>query len=129
MMRDPPAMAEDYHEAGKDKPHFNFVGDSVADMSYQSGALDATITAAAGDDVALFSELRQAFRDSVAHQVDLLGRSRCDGNWHVAAMRLKGLAASFHAEELMDLADRTLESAPGEPTVVRDLKSYIATLG
>lgn len=93
-------------------------------MVYEAGSLDATLAAAAGDDAALFAELRRAFVDSLAGQIDLLGRARCDGNWQVAAMRLKGLAASFHSDPLIRLAERALESAPGEPTVIRDLKSY-----
>ena len=74
-------------------------------MAFESGTLEATIAAAAGDDSALFAELHEAFVESVARQVDLLSRSRCDGNWHVAAMRLKGLGASFHVEKLIRLSD------------------------
>lgn len=74
----------------------------------------------------LMAELRGAFVDSVARQVDLLERSRCDGNWVVAAMRLKGLAASFHSERLLALAEQALESAPGEPTAVRRLKAFLS---
>jgi hypothetical protein len=62
----------------------------------------------------------------VTRQVDLLSRARCDGNWHVAAMRLKGLAASFHSAQLLALAERALDSAPGEPTVIRRLQAYLA---
>lgn len=94
-------------------------------MAYESGALDATLAAAAGDDPALLEELRQAFSDSLSRQVDLLRRARCDGNWHVAAMRLKGLAASFHAEPLIGLADEALEAVPGEPGVVRKLQAFL----
>ena len=94
-------------------------------MAYEAGALDATIAAAAGEDPALFAELRGAFRESLARQVDLLRRARCDGNWHVAALRLKGLAASFHAEPLLALAEEALEAAPGEPGVVRRLQSFL----
>lgn len=97
-------------------------------MVYESGALDTTLSAAAGDDPQLFAELRKAFRESVERQVDLLGRSRCDGNWRVAAMRLKGLAASFHAEALIVLADEAIEAAPGEPTIVRKLKAFAEDL-
>ncbi|WP_114520030.1 Hpt domain-containing protein [Altererythrobacter sp. ZODW24] len=93
-------------------------------MAYESGALDATLAAAAGDDPALFAELRKAFADSLDKQIDLLKRSRCDGNWNIAAMRLKGLAASFHAEKLVLLAEEALESAPGEPTIVRRLEAF-----
>ena len=94
-------------------------------MAFESGTLEATIAAAAGDDPELISELRAAFIESVARQIDLLSRSRCDGNWHVAAMRIKGLGASFHVEKLTDLADEALEAAPGEPTIVRRLLSFV----
>ncbi|WP_061924145.1 hypothetical protein [Altererythrobacter epoxidivorans] len=94
-------------------------------MAYESGALDATLAAAAGEDSALMAELRLAFVESARKQVDLLKRSRCDGNWNVAAMRLKGLAASFHASELYDLAEEALTSAPGEPTVVRKIEQVL----
>ncbi|OJW63464.1 MAG: Hpt domain-containing protein [Sphingomonadales bacterium 63-6] len=94
-------------------------------MAYENGALDATLAAAAGDDPALLVELREAFTQSLANQVDLLRRARCDGNWNVAAMRLKGLAASFHAEGLIDLAEEALDSAPGEPVVIRKLEQFL----
>jgi hypothetical protein len=94
-------------------------------MAYVSGDLDATLAAAAGEDAALFAELRAAFTESLARQIDLLRRSRCDGNWQVAAMRLRGLAASFHAEPLIALADEALECAPGEPGIVRRLQAFL----
>lgn len=94
-------------------------------MSYEAGSLDATLAAAAGNDPEMFRELRQAFIESVTRQVDLLERSRCDGNWRMAALRLKGLAASFRAEGLIPLAEHALDAAPGEPTAVRALKRYL----
>lgn len=94
-------------------------------MVYEAGALDATLAAAAGEDEALFAELRGAFAESLARQVDLLRRARCDGNWQVAALRLKGLAASFHAEPLIVLAEEALDAAPGEPTIVRRLQAFV----
>ncbi len=94
-------------------------------MAYEAGALDATLAAAAGDDAALFAELRAAFIDSLSRQVDLLRRARCDGNWQIAAMRLKGLAVSFHAEPLVILADEALECAPGEPGIVRRMQAFL----
>ena len=94
-------------------------------MAYESGALDATLAAAAGDDPALLAELRKAFTESLETQVDLLKRSRCDGNWNLAAMRLKGLAASFHAEGLIVLAEEALDAAPGEPVVIRKLENFV----
>ncbi|HMP55729.1 MAG TPA: Hpt domain-containing protein [Novosphingobium sp.] len=94
-------------------------------MAYEAGNLDATLAAAAGDDAALFAELREAFIDSLARQIDLLRRSRCDGNWQVAALRLKGLAASFHAERLIALAEEALDGAPGDPAAIRRLQAFL----
>lgn len=93
-------------------------------MVYENGALDQTLAAAAGDDPALLAELRAAFVDSLERQLDLLRRARCDGNWNIAALRLKGLAASFHAGELIRLADEAIGAAPGEPTVVRKIERF-----
>lgn len=95
-------------------------------MAFESGALDATLAAAAGEDPALLRELRAAFIESATKQLDLLKRSRCDGNWRVAAMRLKGLAASFHAQDLLIVAENALLSAPGEPAAIRDIESVLA---
>lgn len=95
-------------------------------MAYQSMEFDAALAAAAGDDPALAGELRTAFAESVARQVDLLRRSRCDGNWQVAALRIKGVAASFHARSLMDLADEALDGAPGEPGIVRRMQQFLS---
>ncbi len=93
-------------------------------MAYEVGALDATLAAAAGEDAILFSELRQAFIESLDRQIDLLRRSRCDGNWQMAAMRIKGLAASFHADALIELAEEALDGAPGDPAVVRQIQTF-----
>lgn len=93
-------------------------------MAFESGNFDATLAAAAGEDPALIAELRVAFAESVARQVDLLKRSRCDANWELAAQRLKGLAASFHADALILLAQEAVDAAPGEPTVVRRIEAF-----
>jgi hypothetical protein len=95
-------------------------------MMYENGEFDATLAAAAGDDSALLAELRAAFVESLTRQTDLLKRSRCDANWEVAAMRLKGLAASFHANDLIELADEAVLAAPGEPTVIRKIEAFLA---
>ncbi len=94
-------------------------------MAYEAGTLDATLAAAAGTDPELFIELRQAFSESAARQLDLMRRSRCDGNWQMAGLRLKGLAASFHAEPLIALAEEALEGAPGDPSVLRRISQFI----
>ena len=94
-------------------------------MAYEAGTLDATLAAAAGNDPSLLAELRVAFVESLAHQLDLLRRARCDGNWQIAALRLKGLAASFNAEQLILLADQAVEAAPGDPVAVRRIQAFL----
>jgi hypothetical protein len=95
-------------------------------MAYDAGSFDATLAAAAGDDPELLAQLRAGFIESLDTQVDLLRRARCDGNWAVAAPRLMGRGASFHTTELVRLADEALDSAPGEPTVLRKLDRLCA---
>lgn len=95
-------------------------------MAFEHANFSANLAAAAGEDSALHAELRTAFRESVEQQVDLLRRARCDGNWLVAAQRIKGLAASFHAEPLMVLAEEAISSAPGDPVTLRQLDTFLA---
>lgn len=95
-------------------------------MAYEVGDLNATLAAAAGEDAALFVELRQAFVESLATQVDLLKRSRCDGNWQMSALRIKGLAASFHAAPLIALAEQALVAAPGDPVAARQIQNWLS---
>lgn len=86
--------------------------------------MEAALAAAAGDDAELLRELRDSFMASLATQIDLLGRARCDGNWRVAARRLQGLGASFHEEDLARLAVEAAEGVPGDPVILRQLALY-----
>ena len=90
-------------------------------MAYDPGTLEAALSAAVGSDLALIAELRRAFLDSAERQIDLLARARCDANWTMAALRLKGLCASFGVNHVMTLADEALESAPGDPVILRKI--------
>lgn len=94
-------------------------------MAYLGESFDSNLAAACGADEALFHELRAAFASSAERQLDLMRRARCDGNWLVAATRLRGLAASFHAEKLMDLADQAILTAPGDPRALREIAAHI----
>ena len=94
-------------------------------MVYDPGALSASLAAAVGADMMLMAELREAFTESAERQLDLLGRARCDADWRCAAARLKILAASFGALGLIELADEALEGAPGDPVVLRRIRSAI----
>jgi hypothetical protein len=95
-------------------------------MVYDPGALNASLSAAVGSDPELVAQLRADFIESVERQADLMSRARCDANWHIAASRLKSLAASFAATELLELADEALDGAPGDPVVLRKLKQAVA---
>lgn len=98
-------------------------------MVFDPGALNASLAAAVGSDQALMAELKLAFTDSVARQLDLLGRSRCDANWELAAARLKSIAASFGANGLIGLAEEALAGAPGDPVVQRKIAAALADFG
>ena len=95
-------------------------------MAYDPGALNAALAAAIGDDPALKAELRAVFLESAHRQADLLVRSRCDDNWRTAAWRLKGLAASFGATQLMEAADAAATGVPGDPVALRRITGAIA---
>jgi HPt (histidine-containing phosphotransfer) domain-containing protein len=90
-------------------------------MAYDPGALNASLAAAVGNDGELMAELKAAFAESAARQLDLLGRSRCDANWGIAAARLKSIAASFGVTGLVALANEALAGAPGDPVVLRKI--------
>ena len=94
-------------------------------MVYDPGALDTSLAAAVGSDFELMAELRMAFVESAARHVDLMSRARCDANWSIAASRLKSLAATFGAVGLTAIADEALEGAPGDPVVLRKLRSAV----
>lgn len=94
-------------------------------MSFDPGALEAALAAAVGDDPSLVADLRHAFLDSASRQIDLLERARCDANWRLAAYRLKGLAASFGVTGMMALAAEAADAAPGDPRILRQLKSAL----
>ena len=98
-------------------------------MAYESGSFETALAAAAGEDFALFAELRLAFLESASRQLDLLRRSRCDANWQMAAMRLQGIAASFHDETLTALAREALAGAPGDPAALRRIGAHLDEIG
>lgn len=94
-------------------------------MVYDPGALNASLAAAVGSDGPLMAELRAAFLESAERALDLMGRSRCDANWRLAASRLDSLAASFGAVGLQALAGEAVAGAPGDPAVLRRIRAAI----
>jgi len=95
-------------------------------MIYDPGALHVALAAAVGDDPQLVAELRGAFLESAATLVDQLRRSRCDGNWRMAALRLQGLGASFGAVTLISVAEAAANGAPGDPAALREIEQAIS---
>ena len=97
-------------------------------MAYDPGAIDATLSAAVGDDPALVAELREAFLNSAKAGLQALERSDSDDDWREAALRLKGLAASFGAVRLMALAAETAHGPAHDPGLMRRARRAIARL-
>ena len=97
-------------------------------MSMDYGAFDTALNQASGNDPALADELRQVFLESAWRQLDLLRRARCDANWQYSCYRLKGLAASFGAIELMRLVDAGGAGAPSDPVVIRKIGKAITEI-
>ena len=97
-------------------------------MNFDAGSLSSALAAAVGEDASLTTELRDAFLDSGERLADILARSRCDANWYGAALRLKGLAASFGAMGLMSAAEEAADAAPGDPVALREVRGALAAM-
>lgn len=97
-------------------------------MVFHSQLFTSALATAAGDDGNLQEELRQAFCESVTRQLDLIRRSRCDGNWRVATARLYSIAASFQVTELMKLAEDAGNAAPGDPSAIRAMEGFLGEM-
>ncbi len=94
-------------------------------MAYFGETIDAHLVSALGDDPELLRELRRAFLDSALGALDLMQRARCDANWVIASERLKSLAATFHGEALIVLADAAIAGVPGDPVVLRKIRALL----
>ena len=96
-------------------------------MAYDPGALEAALSAAIGDDPVLALELRGAFLASADQHLSTLARARQAEEWQRAAFRLKGLAASFGALDLMRAADLASAAPPADPTALRRIRRLLAS--
>lgn len=97
-------------------------------MAYDPGAIDATLAAAVGDEPALIAELREAFLESAKQRLHALAHAATVDQWQDAAMRLKGLAASFGAVRLMALAAEAAAAPVGDPATVRKVARAVERL-
>lgn len=96
-------------------------------MAYDPGAIDATLAAAVGDEPALIAELREGFLESATANLAVMDSARDHAAWKDAALRLKGLAASFGAIRLMALASEAVDR-PGDVESYRRMKRAVERL-
>ena len=94
-------------------------------MAYDPGAIDATLAAAVGDEPELIAELRAAFVDSALRSLKTLESSVSVDEWRGAALRLKGLAASFGAVRLLAIATEASESLPHAPQMLQRVRRAV----
>lgn len=97
-------------------------------MAYDPGAIDATLAAAVGDEPALIVELREAFLEGVKRCHAAMKGADGTESWTAAALRLKGLAASFGAVRLMALASEAAASEARDAEVLRRIQRAIERL-
>ena len=97
-------------------------------MAYDPGAIDATLAAAVGDEPALIAELREAFLDSVKRGLACLEAAQGDDAWRSAALRLRGLAASFGAIRLMAIASEAADAVAHDADLMRRLRRAVDRL-
>ena len=86
-------------------------------MSFEQ-AISISLAAAVGDDRALVAELETAFMESASRHVEAMRNAADDHDWRDAALRLKGLAASFGATALMQYARQAAEARRADPDVL-----------
>jgi hypothetical protein len=77
----------------------------------------------------LVAELRSAFQQSATRHAAAMRDSSCDADWSDAALRLKGLAASFGATDLMALAGRAARDRSGDAAALAAIDAGIEALG
>lgn len=97
-------------------------------MAYDPGAIDATLAAAVGDEPALIAELREAFLDGVKRNLESMKSADSPDGWTAAALRLKGLSASFGAIRLMALAGEAANGLAHDSATLRRLHRAIERL-
>ena len=97
-------------------------------MSFDK-AIEASLAAAIGDDHALLTELRAAFLDSATRHLEALSAAEVQENWSDAALRLKGLAASFGAAALMTRAGQAAKAPCGDRQILAAIEAELSAFG
>lgn len=94
-------------------------------MAYEQGMLEMALAAAVGNDPTLVLELRSAFLDSAEQHYASLAAAAGTFEWQLGALRLKGLAASFGADDLIAAVDRLAESATGNVAALSAVRAEL----
>ena len=76
-------------------------------MAFDPGAISSNLSAAVGDEPTLIAELKLAFAESAERTLRALEVAGDRESWIAAALRLKGLTASFGAVRLKKASLRT----------------------
>jgi histidine phosphotransfer protein HptB len=97
-------------------------------MAYDPGAIDATLAAAVGDEPALIADLREAFLEGVQRCLEAMKSADNPDGWAAAALRLKGLSASFGAIRLMALASEAANGQAHDGAILRRLHRAVDRL-
>lgn len=97
-------------------------------MSFEPGQLNQALLAAVGDSPELIAELRAAFVQSLERQLQVLATAPTADVWVDAAHRLRGLAASFGADEVMDAAAHAVHCRPGDRATLASLETACRAL-
>ena len=97
-------------------------------MSYETGNLDAALSAVAGDDPALMNDLRRAFLESADRQIAMAERAVDEAGWKQALWRLRGLSGSFGIISMIALVDELDKVRPGDAKAIRRLRAALTLL-
>lgn len=97
-------------------------------MTYEHGTIDSALAAVAGDEPAVIQDLRRAFVEGVTRTVEIMHQAQTGQEWHEAALRLKGLAASVNALPLMTLAAQAAERDGRDAALLDQIGKLIARL-
>lgn len=97
-------------------------------MAFESVHIDTVLAAAIGDDPALNADLRHAFLQSAQEHLRTLAHSTSVPEWHMAALRFKGLCVGFGIAQLSDLADRAAVAPKGDPGLLRKINAALRSL-
>jgi histidine phosphotransfer protein HptB len=97
-------------------------------MAYDPGALESTLAAVAGQQSSLIAELRDAFFESADTHVATLRTAAAQPVWDQAAQRLRGLAASFGLQRVMDAARDAITVPCGDIKALQRIERALAAI-